>query len=113
MPSDDVFMEYVADQLDKVGNFRARRMFGEYALYVDEKVVALVCDNQLFVKITGAGRSMLGNAAEGSPYPGAKAYFLVTELLDDRDTICRLMVETANELPVPKPKKSRAAKKRE
>jgi len=28
-------------------------MFGEYALYCGDKVVALVCDDQLFVKIMG------------------------------------------------------------
>ncbi|MCK7502621.1 MAG: TfoX/Sxy family protein [Comamonadaceae bacterium] len=35
-------------------------MFGEYAIYLDGKVVALVCDNQFFVKPTDAGRALLG-----------------------------------------------------
>jgi DNA transformation protein len=44
--------EFILDQLSAVPNVRVRKMFGEYALYCDEKVVALICDDQLFVKIT-------------------------------------------------------------
>ena len=42
--------EFILDQLSAVPNVRVRKMFGEYALYCDEKVVALICDDQLFVK---------------------------------------------------------------
>ena len=44
-------------------------MFGEYALYIDEKVVALICDNQVFVKPTAAGLEVLGEVIEAPPYP--------------------------------------------
>ncbi|WP_139826410.1 TfoX/Sxy family protein, partial [Derxia lacustris] len=30
----------------------AKRMFGEYALYLDGKVVGFICDDELFVKPT-------------------------------------------------------------
>lgn len=44
---------FITDQLASLGGrIRTRKMFGEYALYCDEKVVALICDDQLFVKIT-------------------------------------------------------------
>ena len=39
-------------------------MFGEYAIYCDGKVTALVCDNQLFVKPMEAGRSFIGEVVE-------------------------------------------------
>lgn len=52
-------------------------MFGEYALYLDNKVVALVCDNQCFVKPTPGGRAFIGEVTEGFPYRGAKTAFLV------------------------------------
>jgi TfoX/Sxy family transcriptional regulator of competence genes len=48
------------------------------------KVIALVCDNQLFIKPTAGGRSMIGNVVEAPPYPGAKPHFLIGEQLDDR-----------------------------
>jgi hypothetical protein len=45
----------------------------------------LVCDDQLFVKITVPGRALVGERyAEGFAYPGAKASMLVgADELDD------------------------------
>ena len=51
------FIEYVREQLVGAGAMSYRKMFGEYAVYLDGKVVALVCDNQLFVKPTTAAVS--------------------------------------------------------
>ena len=86
-------------------------MFGEYALYLDAKVVALVCDNQLFVKPTDAGRALLGpHAAMGPPYPGAKPHFQVSDLIDEREALARLLRVTAEALPEPKPKQPKQPK---
>ncbi len=109
MASDASFVDYVRDQID-AGPVSYRKMFGEYAVYHGEKVVALVCDNQLFVRPTEGGRAFLGQPAEAPPYPGAKLHFLVQDLLDDRDQLSELIRITAAELPAPKPKKSKAAK---
>jgi hypothetical protein len=56
MASDLGFVEYVCDQMRDAGRVRFRKMFGEFAVYCDDKVVALVCDDQLFVKPTPGGR---------------------------------------------------------
>jgi TfoX/Sxy family transcriptional regulator of competence genes len=109
MASDLSFVEYVRDQMQGAGAVTFKKMFGEYALYVDEKVVALVCDNQLFVKPTVAGRALLGTVTEGLPYPGAKPQFLITEQLEDQGLIAELMRATAAELPRPKPKPAKKA----
>ncbi len=111
MASDAVFVDYVRDQLGASGAISFRRMFGEYAMYCDGKVVGLVCDNQLFVKPTPAGRELLGaGGVEGQPYPGAKPWLLMGESLDDRTTLCLLIRITADALPMPAPKKPKAAK---
>ena len=47
MASDESFVTFVCDQLAQVPQITCRKMFGEYALYVDEKVVAFVCDNSV------------------------------------------------------------------
>ncbi|MEK7161220.1 MAG: TfoX/Sxy family protein [Patescibacteria group bacterium] len=95
------------DQLSGVQGVRARKMFGEYALYCQEKVVALICDDEVFVKITEPGKKLVGeNYQEGFAYPGAKASMHVTgDLLEDRKFICELITQTALALPVLKPKK--------
>jgi TfoX/Sxy family transcriptional regulator of competence genes len=82
-------------------------MFGEYALYCGEKVVALVCVNQLFVKITPAGKALVGERyQEGEAYPGAKPSMLIdAEEIDDCERLSELIRVTAAALPPPKPKK--------
>jgi TfoX/Sxy family transcriptional regulator of competence genes len=116
MASDLSFVEFVVDQISGAGNISFKKMFGEYAIYCDEKVVALVCDNQFFLKPTEAGRALLTEIIEAPPFPGAKSYFLMADTLDDRALITQLVRTSAAALPLPKPKapkktKAQASKK--
>jgi TfoX/Sxy family transcriptional regulator of competence genes len=110
MASDSAFVEYICEQMGAAGAIAFRKMFGEYAIYCEGKVVALVCDNQLFVKPTEAGRAFVERVVEVPPYPGAKAHFLVGEELDDREWVSTLIRITGSELPEPKPKKPKQPK---
>jgi TfoX/Sxy family transcriptional regulator of competence genes len=107
MASDLDFVEYVVDQMEDAGVITYKKMFGEYAVYCRGKVVALVCDNQLFVKPTESGRAFIGDVVEAPPYPGAKPSFLIGEGMEDRDWLGRLIRLTEKELPLPKPKKGK------
>jgi TfoX/Sxy family transcriptional regulator of competence genes len=107
MASDESLVEFIADQMGDAGPISYRKMFGEYAIYCHGKVVALVCDNQLFVKQTAGGRSYIGSIVEAAPYPGAKLHFLIGDTFEDREWISGLIKITAEELPAPKPKRSR------
>lgn len=104
MASDLSFVEYITEQLHNVGMVTYKKMFGEYAIYLDGKITALICDNQLFVKPTVAGREFIGEVVEAPPYPGAKMSFLVDNNLENSDFLSELMRITAAELPEPKPK---------
>lgn len=106
MASDLSFVEYVRDQISGAGQVSFKKMFSGYAIYCDGKVVALVRNNQFFVKPTAAGRAKLGNVVEAPPYPGAKPYLLIGEQLDDHQSISEIIKLTASELPVPILKKS-------
>ena len=107
MATSQNFIEFIVDQLNPAGDISYRRMFGGVALYCDGKVVALLGDDQLFVKPTTAGRYFIGNVLEAPPYPEAKNYFLIEDKLEDRDWLCKLIRLTAKELPEPKPKKKK------
>ncbi|TAF98395.1 MAG: competence protein TfoX, partial [Bacteroidetes bacterium] len=48
MASDQNFVDYVVGQIQNAGEITAKKMFGEYALYADGKMVAVICDNKLF-----------------------------------------------------------------
>ena len=104
MATDQDFVDFLADQMAGAGEIAHKKMFGEYALYCDGKVVALVCDNQLFVKPTPGGRAHIGAPVEAPPYPGAKLYFLIEDAFEDREWLESLIRITAREAPPPKPK---------
>lgn len=108
MASDPEFVEYVCEQMRDAGLVRSRKMFGEFAIYCDDKVIALVCDDRLFVKPTPGGRAVIGEPSESPPYPGAKPHFLIEDRIDDREWLTELVRVTARELPAPKPKKPRS-----
>ena len=77
------FAVYVLDQVnDKKA--RVKAMFGEYALYYNEKVVALICDNKVFLKITKGTKEILGNHKIGKAYPNSSDFFVLgEEILED------------------------------
>ncbi len=82
-------------------------MFGEYALYFDQKVVGLICDNTLFIKITEPGKQFVGDAyEEGLPYEGAKPYMVIDgDRIEDREWLSKLVRITADNVPYTKQKK--------
>lgn len=72
MSSSQDFAEFVREQIASAGEISYRKMFGEYCFYCNQKTVALVCDNQLFIKPTPIGRELLKSPVEKPPYEGAK-----------------------------------------
>ena len=111
MASDHKFVVYVCEQMRGAGAISSRKMFGEYAIYCGGTVVAFVCNNQLFVKPTPEGRSVLGDPIERSPWPIAKPHFLIDADLDDPDLLAQLISVTAGALP--KGKARRPARSRD
>ena len=104
MGTDRDFVEYVQSQSGLGVELSFKKMFGEYALYLHGRVVAFACDNQLYLKPTDAGRSLLGTVSEAPAYPGSKLYFQLDEQLEDRELLRKVLVTTAGALPLPKPK---------
>lgn len=103
-------LEYILEQFNDAGEIRYLKMFGEYTIYSDDKIFALVSDNKLFIKPTLAGREFIKNVTEAPPYPGAKNYFLIEEELEDSEWLSELVRITVAELPLPKPKKKKEVK---
>lgn len=72
-------VEFILSKLRDAKRFSARAMFGEFALYADGAVVALICDDRLFVKILPASAALEEQCEKGEPYPGSKPHYLVEE----------------------------------
>ena len=107
MANDPDFIDYVCDQIGGECDVSYRHMFGGTTLYSKGKVVALICDNQLFVKPTDAGRAYIGDVTEAPAYEGSKNFFLVEGEIDDTEWLTALITVTERELPTPKPKRKR------
>ena len=104
MATDRNFVEYIHSQSGLGSELSYKKMFGEYAIYLQGKVVAFACDNQLYVKPTDEGKNLLGKVSEHAPYPGGKPHFRIDDETEDRDLLRRLFQVTARALPLPKPK---------
>ena len=104
MSSSIDFVEYVCEQIRGAGDITYKKMFGEFGIYCNTKKIGLICDNQLFLKETNAGKVLLNEIIEIPPYPGAKPYFAI-DSLDDKEYLSSLVKATYQELPLSKPKK--------
>jgi TfoX/Sxy family transcriptional regulator of competence genes len=103
MASSQSTVDFIIAQMQSAGVMHAKKMFGEYGIYCDDKLVALVCDDQLYVKPTAAGRAFVGDCIERCPYPGAKPCLAISvDKWDDRQWLSRLIQLTAQQLPAPK-----------
>src|SRR5918997_7162344 len=104
MATSKATVDYILDQLAPLP-VRARAMFGEYGLYCDEKFVALICDDTLFVKPTAISGQFFTDADLAPPYPRAKDHYAVpAALLEDSQQLREVIAGTAELLPVTKKK---------
>ena len=77
MATDETTAEGILAQLSAIADARMRPMFGEYVVYVDEKVIGQINESRLFIKRTKFGEAFAPELESASPYPGAKAAFIV------------------------------------
>ena len=106
MPSSLDYLQFVLDQLSAVEGVTVRQMMGEYLLYVHGKLVGGVYDNRLLVKPTASARSLMPDAPEETPYPGAKPMLLVEDM-ENRAFLSDLFRALHHDLPAPKEKQKK------
>ena len=85
------------EQLAPAGRVRAKRMFGEYGLFLDSGFIAVICADQLFVKPTAEARAAFPGLPVAPPYEGAKDYILVEDI-DDAGLLCAIAGLTRDSL---------------
>ena len=56
------FIDFVCSQIKDAGTVRARKMFGDWMIYVDEKPVIIACDNVCFIKMLSAVHDLMADA---------------------------------------------------
>lgn len=100
MSSTKDFLDFVIDQIDNKNLVKWRKMFGEYAIYYDEKVIGLICENQFYLKNTLGGIEFIGkkNLKLASPFPKAKNWILLDEEIENKELLNELIEIIRSEL---------------
>jgi TfoX/Sxy family transcriptional regulator of competence genes len=102
-------VEFILEKINASKLFSTRAMFGEYALYAKGKVVALICDDQLYIKILPESGDLEDVCEKDSPYPGAKPHYLVEEdQLSKLRNLPNILLAVADALPTRKKKTLRS-----
>lgn len=105
MATTNEYIEYVCEQINGIGAIRYKKMFGEFMVYVNDKPVIIVCDNNAFVKKLECIEEIMKGAKLGCPYKGAKEHYILDI---DNSEFCKNVVSKIEEVtPVPKPRKKK------
>lgn len=91
----NTFIAYLLEHLEPLGPVRARKMFGGYGLFLNDRMFGLVSKDAFYLKVDhrnrpdfeAAGSEPFSYERAGKPY--SMSYFLVPpEVLEDTDTLC-------------------------
>ena len=99
------FVQYISDQCSGAGEIAVKKMMGDWCIYCDGVLFGLICDNNLYIKVTEPGKELLKEVVLRPPYDGAKNYFYIADV-DDREYLVQLIKATLPALPKPKAKKN-------
>jgi len=100
-------LERILERLDPLP-VSAKRMFGEYAIYLGGRIPGFVTDGVLGLKVTEVEDPRLTPDLLGPIYPGSKDYWRIPDrLLEDGAWLRELVMETVAHVEPPKPKRAR------
>lgn len=98
MASTESYFEFIRDMLSGIDGISFRKMMGEYIVYCRGRIVGGIYDDRFLVKPTKSARDMMPDAAEETPYEGAKKMLLVDNV-EDREFLGKLVEAVCAELP--------------
>ena len=108
MASNTDFVQYIIDQCSGAGEIAVKKMMGDYCIYCNGVLFGLICDNNLYIKVTDAGEAVLDEIDLRPPYPSARDHFYISNV-DDRDYLEDIIRATLPELMSGKSKAKRSA----
>ena len=97
------FIDFVCSQVEGVGVIRAKKMFGDWMIYIDEKPIILACDNTCYVKMLPVIADMMTDAGTGFPYDGAKEHYILD--IEHHDEAIKVLKALLPVIPYPKKRK--------
>ena len=97
------YIEFVCAELSPMGEVTARKMMGDYIIYVNGKCVITACDNTAFVKKLPCIAGLMADAETGCAYEGAKEGYILD--FKDRQKTMKVIQALWDVLPFPKSRK--------
>ena len=97
---------FVENLFRGVEGFSMKRMFGEYGIYLQGRVLGFLCDEQILLQDTPTARKLLPDAERKELFPGSKLFIIFSDEGNHHllQSVAQAMWE---ELPLPKSRKSR------
>ena len=97
---------FVENLFRGMDGFSMKRMFGEYGIYLQGRVLGFLCDEQILLLDTPTARKLLPDAERKELFPGSKLFIIFSDEGNHHllQSVAQAMWE---ELPVPKPRKGR------
>ena len=85
-------VQYIVEQASRACEVTAKKMFGDYCLYYNGKVIGLICDDYLYLKPLPQLQPLLHECDQRMqpPYDGAKPHYVISDV-DDRDYVALLV----------------------
>ena len=97
---------FVENLFRGVDGFSMKRMFGEYGIYLQGRVLGFLCDEQILLQDTPTARKLLPNAERKELFPGSKLFIIFSD--EGNHHLLQSVAQAIwEELPVPKPRKGR------
>lgn len=87
---------------------RMQPMFGEVAIYCDDRIFGFVCDDTLLLKLVPEAEELTTDLPRGEAYPGSKPYGVVD---DDRLRDTDWLHEVAQTIAATQPHKPRSPRR--
>ena len=106
MATSPEYAQFVENQFRGLEGFSMRRMFGEYAIYLQGRVLGFLADEQILLQDTPMARKLLPDAERRELFPGSKL-FVIFEDEGNAHLLKSVSEAMWEELPLPKPRKSR------
>lgn len=105
MSTSKEYLEFVLEQLSGLEDITYRPMMGEYILYYSGRIAGGIYDDRLLLKPVQSALDGVAEVIYETPYEGAKPMLLAD--VDDKERLHRIIEAMYDELPVPKPKKTK------
>ena len=97
------YIDFVCRQLAPLGEVKARKMMGDFVIFVNGKCVFTACDELCFIQQHPSIAEMMKSAEVGVPYPDAKPRYILD--IDHASDACRVVATLWEHLPYPKKRK--------